>query len=147
MVRRKSATGIDSSLPIHLGDDEVIVAYLVHLYSSFHQALLTSLGMLTLTVEEANAFVARLEARGELVEHDLLRIVDDLISARDIDDSDILETQSGDLTKVTEVSDKRIEKTLACLDVPTMTDIHELGRKIKKLDERIAGLAEGIPSR
>ena len=135
-----------------------------NLFLVAHRILTTSLGAIALSIEETNAFIERLVERGEVAEHDLTAMIDEVsaqIAARgkslvqrspllvesaptnrSDDAAETLSTPSvAESAAMPERSPAllgdRVESILGRLNVPTRSDIENLTSKIEVLSGKV----------
>lgn len=97
--------------------------------------LLASIGAVALAQDELEAIVNKLVERGEIAEKDGRKLVKDLVERR----KQKVESSRGDIGDEME---KRIERVLHRLNVPTKRDIEALDRKIAMLSEKVDELKQ-----
>jgi poly(hydroxyalkanoate) granule-associated protein len=95
-----------------------------------HKVLLASIGVVVITQEEVEKFVARLVERGEIAEKDGRKMIKDVMERRK---KQAEEVRSGTEEKV----DKRLDEMLARLNVPTRDDIDALSKQIATLTRKV----------
>lgn len=95
-----------------------------------HKVLLASIGVVVITQEEVEKFVARLVERGEIAEKDGRKMIKDVLERRK---KQAEEVRSGTEEKV----DKRLDEMLARLNVPTRDDIDALSKQIATLTRKV----------
>ena len=100
------------------------------LLESARKVLLATVGAVVLAQEEIEDFVNKLVERGEIAEKDGRKLVQDVLEKRQQDAKQV----RGDL-------DKRVEKILGRLNIPTKRDIQALNTKINALSKKINELA------
>jgi poly(hydroxyalkanoate) granule-associated protein len=128
----------------------------VNLFLIARRILATSLGAIALSIDESNEFIARLVERGELAEHEIGALVDDLrgqvvtrgkaLVQRQGELPEDASTRYGaqvndipvDLTARTPgVLGERVEGILERLNVPTRSDIESITSKIELLSNKV----------
>lgn len=112
-----------------------------NLYLLVRKVLLSSLGAVALTMDEANEILTKLVERGEVVEADLQRMIDELRAQRSRREETGTASTHHELTpKAASVLEERVETILTRLNVPNKNDIEELSRKISQLNDRVTAL-------
>lgn len=131
-----------------------------NLFLVARRILTTSLGAIAVSIEETNEFIARLVERGEVAEHELTAMVEEMswhIGARGKE----VESSRGELTDATDTAPPtatdpaegrnvlptqermpallgdRVESILGRLNVPTRNDIESLTSKIEILSGKV----------
>ena len=97
--------------------------------------MVASIGAVAVAQEELDDFVNRLVDRGEIAEKDGRKMLNDLRERRK-------ETTDKTQHRAQEQIDKRIEDVLHRLNVPTKSDIEDLGKKINSLTRKVDKLAK-----
>lgn len=105
----------------------------VPFFDSARKVLLASIGAVALAQDEMEEFVNRLVERGEIAEKDGRKLVKDLRARRKEKASEARGEMEDEL-------DKRIEKMLHRMNVPTKSDIDALSRKITTLTKKVDAL-------
>jgi len=98
-----------------------------------HKVLLAGIGVVALTQEEVEKFVAKLVERGEIAEKDGRKMLKDVMERRK---QKAEEVRSDTEEKV----DKRLDEMLARLNVPTRDDIEALSKQIATLTRKVNAL-------
>lgn len=108
------------------------------------KVLMAGVGVFALTKDEVEDFVTKLVERGEIAEHDGLKLVRDVLSRRRNEAEGAatkMQTEAEkQVTKAESAIDQRIEGILARLNVPTKSDIDALSEKISMLAEKVDAL-------
>ena len=97
-----------------------------HFTQVIHKVLLASIGAVALAQEEIEEFVNKLVERGEIAEKDGRKMV-----------RDIMERRKKEATKAEDQLNTRVEDILARMNVPSKSDIDELGEKITALSNKV----------
>jgi poly(hydroxyalkanoate) granule-associated protein len=98
-----------------------------------HKVLLAGIGVIALTQEEVEKFVAKLVERGEIAEKDGRKMLKDVMERR--------RKQAEEVRSETEEKvDKRLEEMLTRLNVPTRDDIDTLSKQIASLTRKVDSL-------
>ncbi|MFZ0548109.1 MAG: phasin family protein [Candidatus Promineifilaceae bacterium] len=95
-----------------------------------HKVLLAGIGVVALTQEEVEKFVAKLVERGEIAEKDGRKMVKDVMERRK---KQAEEVRSDTGEKV----DRRVDEMLTRLNVPTRDDIDALSKQIATLTRKV----------
>lgn len=95
--------------------------------------LLASIGAVALAQDELEEIVDRLVDRGELAEKDGRKLLKDLVERRK-------QKTERSRSELGEDLERRIEKVMHRLNVPTKRDIDELSRKLAILSEKVDDL-------
>jgi poly(hydroxyalkanoate) granule-associated protein len=120
-----------------------------HISQTARRALLTSLGALALSLEEANELLDRLVERGEVMEGDLARLVNEYLSReRAVANGSAVHSESVQLPAEPPRAAERaagtlagsVEAILGRLNVPTHADIEALSLKISRLNDKVTAL-------
>ncbi len=108
-----------------------------HFMELAHKVLLASIGVVAVAQEEIESFVNRLIERGEIAEKDGRSMIKDILEKRRASaESAQKRAQSG--------LDKRVEEILDRLNVPTKSDIDDLGKKITTLTRKVDQLKKQL---
>jgi polyhydroxyalkanoate synthesis regulator phasin len=91
-----------------------------------HKVLLAGIGVVALTQEEIEKFVAKLVERGEIAEQDGKKLV-----------SDVMEKRKKEAKKAEGELDRRLEELLDRMNVPSKGDIDALSAKITELGKKV----------
>lgn len=98
-----------------------------------HKILLASIGVVVITQEEVEKFVAKLVERGEIAEKDGRKMIKDVLERR--------KKQAEEVRSETEEKvDRRLDEMLARLNVPTRDDIDSLSKQIATLTRKVNAL-------
>jgi poly(hydroxyalkanoate) granule-associated protein len=98
-----------------------------------HKVLLAGIGVIALTQEEVEKFVAKLVERGEIAEKDGRKMIKDVLERR--------KKQAEEVRSETEEKvDKRLDEMLTRLNVPTRDDIDTLSKQIASLTRKVDSL-------
>ncbi len=100
-----------------------------NLFEGLRKLLLASIGAVAITRDEAEAFVNKLVARGELAQKDAESLITEL-RAR-------LRGGSPQVEQVEERVESGIEQLLTRLNIPSKRDIDDLSAKIAQLTARV----------
>lgn len=103
------------------------------LLDAAHKVLLAGIGVVALTQEEVEKFVAKLVERGEIAEKDGRNMLKDVMERR--------KKQAEEVRSETEEKvDRRLDEVLARLNVPTRDDIEALSKQIATLTRKVDAL-------
>ena len=98
-----------------------------------HKVLLAGIGVVALTQEEVEKFVAKLVERGEIAEKDGRKMLKDVMERR--------KKQAEEVRSETEEKvDRRLDEMLTRLNVPTRDDIDALSKQIASLTRKVDAL-------
>jgi poly(hydroxyalkanoate) granule-associated protein len=122
--------------------------------AAVRRVLMAGVGVVVLTKDEIEDFVAKLIERGEIAEQDGRRLIGEVLhrqrkEAAEMADKveDVAEkVQEGtekQITRAESMLDQRIEGILGRLNVPTKSDIDALSEKISLLAEKVDALRNG----
>ncbi|BAL99541.1 MULTISPECIES: phasin family protein [Caldilinea] len=118
-----------------------LIVQSANLYLLVRKVLLSSLGAVALTMDEANEILTKLVERGEVVEADLQRMIEELRAQRSRREETETANAHHELTpKTTSALEERVETILTRLNVPNKNDIEELSRKISQLNDKVTAL-------
>lgn len=117
-----------------------LIVQTANMYIMVRKVLLSSLGAIALTVDEANELLARLVERGEVAEADLQKMINELRSQRERSEAEAAKTRSELAKKASTTLEDSVETILTRLNVPNKSDIEELSRKISHLNEKVSAL-------
>jgi len=118
-----------------------LIVQSANLYLLVRKVLLSSLGAVALTMDEANEILTKLVERGEVVEADLQRMIDELRAQRARrEETGTASTHHEPIPKATSALEERVETILTRLNVPNKNDIEELSRKISQLNDKVTAL-------
>ena len=101
-----------------------------------HKVLLAGFGIVAITQEEVEKFVAKLVERGEIAEKDGRRMLKDVMERRRQQAEEVR-------TETEEKVDKRLDEMLVRLNVPTRDDIEALSKQIATLTRKVNALQKG----
>lgn len=119
--------------------NEVIVQT-ANIYIMVRKVLLSSLGAIALTMDEANELLARLVERGEVAEADLQKMINELRAQRERSEAEVAKTRSELAKKASSTLEDSVETIMTRLNVPNKHDIEDLSRKISHLNEKVSAL-------
>lgn len=119
-----------------------LIVQSANLYLLVRRVLLSSLGAVALTVDEASDLMAKLVERGELAESDMHKIVSDLRAQSAQREADAAKAREELAKKAGSSLEDSVETILTRLNVPNKHDIDELSRKISNLNEKVTALKE-----
>lgn len=122
--------------------------------AAVRRVLMAGVGVVVLTKDEIEDFVARLIERGEIAEQDGRRLVREVLhrqreEAAEVADKvedvaeKVQEETGKQITRAESMLDQRIEGILGRLNVPTKGDIDALSEKISLLAEKVDALRQG----
>ena len=117
-----------------------LIVQSANLYILVRRALLSSLGAVALSVEEANEVLAKLVERGEVAEADLQKMLTELRAQRERSEAEAAKTRDDLSRKASNTLEESVETILTRLNVPNKSDIEELSRKISHLNEKVSAL-------
>ena len=117
-----------------------LIVQSANLYLLVRRVLLSSLGAVALTVDEASDLMAKLVERGELAGADMHQIVSDLRAQSAQREADAAKARAGIAQKAGASLEESVETILTRLNVPNKHDIDELSRKISNLNEKVTTL-------
>lgn len=117
-----------------------LIVQSANLYILMRKVLLSSLGAVALTMEEANELLAKLVERGEIAETDLQKMIDELRAQRERSEAEAAKTRDELTKKASNTLEGSVETILTRLNVPNKSDIEELSRKISHLNEKVSAL-------
>ena len=119
-----------------------LIVQSANLYLLVRRVLLSSLGAVALTVDEASDLMAKLVERGELAEADMNKIISDLRAQSAQREADAAKAREEITKKAGSSLEDSVETILTRLNVPNKHDIDELSRKISSLNEKVTALKE-----
>jgi poly(hydroxyalkanoate) granule-associated protein len=94
------------------------------------RVLLAGIGAVALAQEEMEEFVNKLVERGEIAEQDGRRLMKDLVARR--------KKQADEASADSEEQfEQRMEEILTRMDIPSKSDIDELGKKVTALSRKV----------
>ncbi len=111
-----------------------------NLYIMVRKVLLSSLGAVALTMDEANELLARMVERGEVAESDLQKMISELRAQRERSEAEAVKTRDDLTKKASNTLEDSVETILTRLNVPNKSDIEDLSRKIGHLNEKVSAL-------
>ena len=117
-----------------------LIVQTANIYIMVRKVLLSSLGAIALTVDEANELMAKLVERGEVAEVDLQKMINELRSQRERNEAEAAKTRSEVVKKASTTIEDSVETILTRLNVPNKSDIEDLSRKIGHLNEKVSAL-------
>ncbi|PID85872.1 MAG: hypothetical protein CSB13_05785 [Chloroflexi bacterium] len=107
------------------------------LLDTVRRVLMAGVGVVVLAQEEVEEFVNKLIERGEIAEKDGRKLINDVFENR--------KQQAQETKQATqEEIDKRLERILDRLNVPTRGDIDMLNAKVTELTEKVEELKKNI---
>ncbi len=121
-------------------DGKAAVAECADMFLIAHRLLLTSLGAIAITAEDARDFINRLVERGEAAESDVQKWVEDLQARGQAHSAELQQIHQNALKKTNVVVEEQVETILGRLNVPTRNDIEELSEKISALAQKVSAL-------
>lgn len=100
------------------------------LLTGLRRVLMAGIGAVALSQEQIEDFVGKLVERGEIADGDARKLVSDVVDRRKriVHDS---------AKKAEEEFDKRIEKILSRMNIPTKHEIDSLSTKITQLSDKV----------
>lgn len=112
--------------------------------AAVRRVLMAGVGVVVLTKDEVEDFVAKLIERGEIAEQDGRRLVREVLHRRR-DEAEVVadkvqEETEKQLSRAESLLDQRIESILGRLNVPSKGDIDLLSEKITLLAEKVDAL-------
>jgi poly(hydroxyalkanoate) granule-associated protein len=113
-----------------------------NLYLRVRKYLLTSLGAVALTTDEAGEFIDKLVERGEVAEADLKKMMEELQARRQARQAEVQQMRQDVLKKSSVRMEESVESILDRLNVPSRRDIEELSKKISELDKKVSDLKQ-----
>lgn len=111
------------------------------LYVLVRRILLTALGTIALSADEANEFISRLVERGELAESEIHKLFNETSLRTGRSDLDVSSPIYGEIDEARSRVESGVESLLLRLNVPTMADIDRLSGRIAALNEKMNGLS------
>ena len=101
-----------------------------HMLEMARRVLLAGIGAVALAQEEIEEFVNKLVERGEIAEQDGRRLMKDLVARR--------KKQADEASAEGEEQfESRMEEILTRMNIPSKTDIDELGKKVTALSRKV----------
>jgi poly(hydroxyalkanoate) granule-associated protein len=136
-VVAETATAVAQEAPpaeqIDILDESLVEDNGNSLLDGLRRVLMAGIGAFVLAQEEIEEFVTRLVERGEIAEQDGRRLVSDVIEGR-------ARAVRNNRQKASEEMDKRIERALSRLNIPTTEEINNLSKQIDILAKKIDDL-------
>lgn len=117
-----------------------LIVQTANIYIMVRKVLLSSLGAVALTVDEANELLARLVERGEVAEADLQKMINELRAQRTRSEAEAAKARNELAKKASSTLEDSVETILTRLNVPNKSDIEDLSRKIGYLNEKVSAL-------
>ncbi|MFN3333423.1 MAG: phasin family protein [Caldilinea sp.] len=117
-----------------------LIVQSANLYILVRKVLLSSLGAIALSVDEANEVLAKLVERGEVAEADLQKMLNELRAQRERSEAEAVRAREDLSRKASNTLEESVETILTRLNVPNKSDIEELSRKISHLNEKVSAL-------
>jgi poly(hydroxyalkanoate) granule-associated protein len=117
-----------------------LIVQSANLYIMVRKVLLSSLGAVALTMDEANELLARMVERGEVAESDLQKMLGELRTQRERSEAEAAKTRDELTKKASNTLEDSVETILTRLNVPNKSDIEDLSRKIGHLNEKVSAL-------
>lgn len=117
-----------------------LIVQTANIYIMVRKVLLSSLGAVALTMDEANELLARLVERGEVAEADVQKMISELRDQRQHSEAEAARTRSELTKKASSTLEDSVETILTRLNVPNKGDIEDLSRKIGHLNEKVSAL-------
>ncbi len=117
-----------------------LIVQSANLYIMVRKVLLSSLGAVVLTMDEANELLARMVERGEVAEGDLQKMLGELRAQRERSEAEAVKTRDDLTQKASNTLEDSVETILTRLNVPNKSDIEDLSRKIGHLNEKVSEL-------
>jgi poly(hydroxyalkanoate) granule-associated protein len=101
-----------------------------HMLEMARRVLLAGIGAVALAQEEMEEFVNKLVERGEIAEKDGRKLMKDLMERR--------KKQAAEASSESEEQfEERMEEILTRMDIPSKSDIDELGKKVTALSRKV----------
>ncbi len=121
--------------PIKIEEEDVPEGYPKTVADGLRRILMAGLGSLNLRQGEVEAFINRLADRGEIGENEARKLINEFLQNR--------KKQAEATTNWMEAEfEKRMEKLLAHMNVPTKSDIDLLMDKVSELSDKLDKLQE-----
>lgn len=117
-----------------------LIVQRANLYILVRKVLLSSLGAVALSMDEANEVLAKLVERGEVAEADLQKMLNELRARRERSEAEAVRAREELSRKASNTLEESVETILTRLNVPNKSDIEELSRKISHLNEKVSAL-------
>ncbi len=134
---------IENEVPPVIDVRNEAVAESANLFLAARRLLLASLGAVALSIDEANDFVEKLVARGEVAESDSQALVKELRArvAQKRDGASATKARAK-VTKAAQVLEESVEEILHRFNVPSKRDISDLQKKVDLLNLKVDELAK-----
>lgn len=120
--------------------NDELVTQSANIFLMARRALLASLGVVALSLEEGNQFIEKLVERGEIAESDVYKMVNDLRSEGQAQEEHASAKRKSIVEKASLALEDSVDQILGRFNVPTRNDIEELSNKITQLTERLQHL-------
>lgn len=117
-----------------------LIVQSANLYIMVRKVLLSSLGAVALTMDEANELLAKMVERGEVAESDVQKMLGELRAQRERSEAEAAKTRDDLTKKASNTLEDSVETILTRLNVPNKSDIEDLSRKIGHLNEKVSAL-------
>ena len=101
--------------------------------SGVRRVLMAGIGAVALTQEQIEDFVTKLVERGEIADGDARKLLSDVLDRR----KSILQ---GGTKKAEEEYEKRVERLLSRMNIPTKSEIDSLSDTIARLSDKVDDL-------
>ncbi len=98
--------------------------------SGVRRVLMAGIGAVALTQEQIEDFVSKLVERGEIADGDARKLLTDVLDRR----KSILQ---GGTKKAEEEYEKRVERLLSRMNIPTKSEIDSLSDTIARLSDKV----------
>jgi poly(hydroxyalkanoate) granule-associated protein len=98
--------------------------------SGVRRVLMAGIGAVALTQEQIEDFVSKLVERGEIADGDARKLLSDVLDRR----KNILQ---GGTKRAEEEYEKRIERLLSRMNIPTKSEIDSLSETIARLSDKV----------
>ena len=114
-----------------------------NLFLAARRLLLASLGAVALSIDEANDFVEKLVARGEIAESESQALLNELRTriAQGRESTSATNARAK-VTKAAQVLEESVEEILHRFNVPSRRDIEELRKKVDLLNLKVDELSK-----
>jgi len=110
--------------------EEAIASENNNFLGNLRRVLLAGVGAVVLTQEEVEAFVNKLVERGEIANKDGRRLINDIIRRPQ-------KRMRNRTEKAEEEIDRRIERLITRLNIPTKAEIQSLNDRIAELSRKV----------
>ena len=117
-----------------------LVTQSANIFLMARRALLASLGVVALSLEEGNQFIEKLVERGEVAESDVYKMLNDLRVEGQSQEEEASASRKSMVEKASLALEDSVDQILGRFNVPTRNDIEELSNKITQLTERLQHL-------